>query len=67
MRDRSSSEVVLLREFNREALWQGASGPVVAVDPTTGTSCVARDFELEWGVDIYGYWYGRQGQESWVT
>jgi len=63
MRDRSR-EAALLREFIREALRQGASGPGVTADPTTGTSGGARDFELERGVDIYGYWYKSPGDKG---
>lgn len=54
----------LLREFIREALRQGASGPGVTADPTTGTSGGARDYELERGADIHGYWYKSPGDKG---
>lgn len=63
MQDRSRG-AVLLRKFIKEALRQGASGPGVTADPTTGVSGGARDFELERGVDIYGYWYKSPGDKG---
>ena len=56
--------VYLLRRFIREALRQGASGPGVTADPTTGTSGGARDYEVDRGVDIYGYWYKSPGDKG---
>lgn len=41
---------------------EGPSGPGVTADPTTGASGGARDYDLERGVDIYGYWYKSPGE-----
>ena len=43
---------------------EGPSGPGVTADPTTGASGGARDYELERGVDIYGYWYRSPGDKA---
>jgi len=43
-------------------LREGPTGPGVTADPTTGTSGGARDYDLERGVDIYGYWYKSPGE-----
>jgi len=51
----------ILRQFIREALRQGATGPGVTADPTTGTTGGARDYELERGVDILSPWYRSPG------
>lgn len=55
---------LILRQFIREALRQGASGPGITADPTTGTSGGARDYDLERGVDIHGYWYKSPGDKG---
>lgn len=54
----------LIRRFVREVLREGPGGPGVAADPTTGTSGGARDYELERGVDIHGYWYKSPGDKA---
>lgn len=41
---------------------QGAAGPGVVADPTTGTTGGARDYELERGVDILSPWYKSPGE-----
>lgn len=61
MKTRSES---LLRRFVREILREGPVGPGVTADPTTGISGGARDYELERGVDIYGYWYKSPGDKG---
>jgi len=61
MKIRSES---LLRRYVREALLEGPAGAGVAADPTTGTAGGARDYELERGVDIHGYWYKSPGDKA---
>lgn len=54
----------LLRKYIREILREGPSGPGVTADPTTGVSGGARDYDLERGVDIHGYWYKSPGDKA---
>jgi len=55
----------LLRKFIREVLLrEGPAGPGVTADPSTGTSGGARDYDLERGVDIAGYWYKSPGDKG---
>lgn len=55
----------LVRRFIREILMEdGAAGVGVTADPTTGVEGGARDYELERGVDIYGYWYKSPGDKA---
>ena len=61
MKIRSES---LLRRYVREALREASAGAGVTADPTTGTKGAARDYELERGVDIYGYWYKSPGDRG---
>lgn len=61
MKTRSES---LLRRYVREALLEGPAGAGVTADPTTGTAGAARDYELERGVDIHGYWYKSPGDKA---
>lgn len=58
----SSPSHKLLRTLIREILREGPAGPGVTADPTTGTTGGARDYDLERGVDIYGYWYKSPGE-----
>ena len=56
---------VLVRRFVREVLMdEGPVGAGVTADPTTGTEGGARDYELERGVDIHGYWYKSPGDKA---
>lgn len=61
MKIRSES---LLRRYVRAALEEAAAGAGVTADPTTGTAGGARDYELERGVDIHGYWYKSPGDKG---
>ena len=54
----------LLREFVREALVEGPAGPGVTADPSPGARGGARDYELERGADIHGYWYRSPGDRA---
>ena len=62
MRTPTSPVDRLLRQLIREILNEGPTGPGVTADPTSGTSGGARDYELQRGVDIYGYWYRSPGE-----
>lgn len=64
MKHRRSRVERLLREFVREALAEGPAGAGVTADPTTGTSGGARDYELERGVDIFGFNFNSPGDQG---
>lgn len=63
MNHRSEPEV-LLRWYVREVLREGPAGAGVTADPTTGVAGGARSYDLERGVDIYGYWYKSPGDKG---
>jgi hypothetical protein len=53
-----------LRRFIRMMISEGPAGAGVTADPTTGTSGGARDYEVERGTDIYGFWYRSPGDKG---
>jgi hypothetical protein len=55
---------LILRRFVRLMMSEGPAGAGVTADPTTGTSGAARDYEIERGTDIYGFWYRSPGDKG---
>lgn len=51
-----------LRQFIRMMIGEGAVGPGVTADPKPGGG--ARDYEIERGNDIHGYWYRSPGDKG---
>lgn len=49
-----------LRKIIREMIAEGPAGPGVSADPTAQSGFYP--YDLERGVDIYGYWYRSPGR-----